>query len=237
MTGWNGGPAGTGRKLRVRFWLRPTEIQESDSRTVAGLRLERTRLSESGVFEGTGEFETLDTQMVLRSVGYQSVPLPGVPFDSRTHTVPNVGGRVLSESGEPLPGEYVAGWLKRGPTGVIGTNKADAAETVQALLADLAGGPDLGEGKLPRPGLLRRPDGEDRPEPEDTVSGSTDGKAGARSELASVLATRGVAPVSYADWLRISAAEEDLAASLGRGDRVKLHSRDAIWTAARRNPR
>ena len=237
MTGWNGDPAGTGRKLRVRFWLRPTEIQESDSRTVAGLRLERTRLSESGVFEGTGEFETLDTQMVLRSVGYQSVPLPGVPFDSRTHTVPNAGGRVLSESGEPLPGEYVAGWLKRGPTGVIGTNKADAAETVQALLADLAGGPDLGEGKLPRPGLLRRPDSEDRSEPEDAVSGSTDGKAGARSELASVLATRGVAPVSYADWLRISAAEEDLAASLGRGDRVKLHSRDAIWTAARRNPR
>ena len=71
--------------------------------------------------------------------------------------MPNASGRVLSEDGEPLPGEYVAGWLKRGPTGVIGTNKADAAETVQALLADLAGGPDVGEGKLPRPGLLRRP--------------------------------------------------------------------------------
>ena len=98
------------------------------------------------MFEGTGEFETLDAQMVLRSVGYQSVPLAGVPFDGRTHTVPNASGRVLSETGEPLPGEYVAGWLKRGPTGVIGTNKADAAETVQALLADLAGGPDVGEG-------------------------------------------------------------------------------------------
>ena len=78
---------------------------------------------------------------------------------------PNASGRVLSETGEPLPGEYVAGWLKRGPTGVIGTNKADAAETVQALLADLAGGPDVGEAKLPRPGLLRRPDGDlDRPD-------------------------------------------------------------------------
>ncbi len=116
------------------------------------------------MFEGTGEFETLDAQMVLRSVGYQSVPLAGVPFDGRTHTVPNASGRVLSETGEPLPGEYVAGWLKRGPTGVIGTNKADAAETVQALLADLAGGPDVGEEKLPRPGLLRRPDGGDVPE-------------------------------------------------------------------------
>ena len=95
--------------------------------------------------------------MVLRSVGYQSVPLPGVPFDPKSHTVPNAAGRVLSETGEPLPGEYVAGWLKRGPTGVIGTNKADAAETVQSLLADLAGGPAPGETALPRPGLLRMP--------------------------------------------------------------------------------
>jgi ferredoxin--NADP+ reductase len=232
MAGWGGADAGApadpGRKLRLRFWLRPAEIHESGSRTVAGLRLERTRLSESGALEGTGEFETLDAQLVLRSVGYQSVPLPGVPFDTRTYTVPNASGRVLSESGEPLPGEYVAGWLKRGPTGVIGTNKADAAETVQALLADLAGGPDVTEGKLPRPGLLRRPDSEDLPEPEEPAGGGV-----ARSALAPVLETRGVAAVSYADWLRISAAEEDLAASLGRGDRVKLPSRDAIWSAAR----
>jgi ferredoxin--NADP+ reductase len=232
MAGWagaeEGSPVGSGRKLRLRFWLRPAEIHQSSSRTVSGLRLERTRLSESGVFEGTGEFETLDAQLVLRSVGYQSVPLPGVPFDTRTYTVPNTSGRVLSESGEPLPGEYVAGWLKRGPTGVIGTNKADAAETVQALLADLADGPDVGEGKLPRPGLLRRPDGDDLPEPDEPAGG-----AAVRSALAPVLETRGVSPVSYADWLRISAAEEDLAAALGRGDRVKLHSRDAIWTAAR----
>jgi ferredoxin--NADP+ reductase len=171
-------------------------------------------------------------------VGYQSVPLPGVPFDARAHTVPNVSGRVLSETGEPLPGEYVAGWLKRGPTGVIGTNKADAAETVQALLADLAGGPDVGEAKLPRPGLLRRPDGTDRPEADDTGLDDTglddtgDG-AGAWCALTPVLATRGVEPVSYAEWLRISAAEEELAASLGRGDRVKLPHRDAIWSAAR----
>jgi ferredoxin--NADP+ reductase len=218
-----------GRKLRLRFWLRPAEIQGSSSAAVAGLRLERTRLTDGGVFEGTGEFETLDAQLVLRSVVYQSVPLPGVPFDARTCTVPNASGRVLSETGEPLPGEYVAGWLKRGPTGVIGTNKGDAAETVQALLADLAGGPDLTEGKLPRPGLLRRPESGELPEPEAPAGGAV-----ARSALAPVLADRGVIPVSYADWLRISAAEEDLAASLGRGDRVKLPSRDAIWDATRR---
>jgi ferredoxin/flavodoxin---NADP+ reductase len=232
MAGWAGAevgaPVGPGRKLRLRFWLRPAEIHQSASGTVSGLRLERTRLSASGVFEGTGEFETLEAQLVLRSVGYQSVPLPGVPFDTRTYTVPNASGRVLSESGEPLPGEYVAGWLKRGPTGVIGTNKADAAETVQALLADLAGGPDVGEGKLPRPGLLRRPDGEDLPEPDEPAGG-----AAVRTALAPVLETRGVSPVSYADWLRISAAEEDLAAALGRGDRVKLSSKHEIWSAAR----
>jgi ferredoxin--NADP+ reductase len=127
----------------------------------------------------------------------------------------------LSEAGGPLPGEYVAGWLKRGPTGVIGTNKADAAETVQALLADLAGGPEVGEGALPRPGLLRRPD-EDTAIPDDPDV----------LALAALLEARGVAPVTYDDWLRISAAEEALAASLGRGDRVKLPHRNAIWAAA-----
>jgi ferredoxin/flavodoxin---NADP+ reductase len=245
MAGWTGDgpgvPDGSGRRLRLRFWLRPVEIHASPSGTVAGLRLERTRLSADGVLEGTGEFETLDAQLVLRSVGYQSVPLPGVPFDERTHTVPNLGGRVLSESGAPLRGEYVAGWLKRGPTGVIGTNKADAAETVQALLADLAGGPDAAEGKLPRPGLLRLPDGGGAASgttgaPGDPGGlGGLGGEAVAGAALALVLAARGVVPVSYADWLRISAAEEALAAALGRGDRVKLPDRDAIWSAARQS--
>ena len=204
------------------------EIEKSAAGTVGGLRLERTRLSASGVFEGTGEFETIDVQMVLRSVGYQSVPLPDVPFDGRSCTVPNAVGRVLSETGEPLPGEYVAGWLKRGPTGVIGTNKADAAETVQALLADLAGGPVPGETQLPRPGLLRLPDGpqadEDPQAPDDPAEGWA---------LAELLAARGIDPVTYTAWLRVSAAEEELARSLGRGDRVKLPNRDAVWSAAR----
>ena len=235
MAGWPaaGTHDGQQRRLRLRFWLRPAEILPSEAGTVAGLRVERTRLSEDGLFEGTGEFETLDAQLVLRSVGYQSVPLPGVPFDTKSFIVPNEAGRVLSATGEPLPGEYVAGWLKRGPTGVIGTNKADAAETVQALLADLAGGPDPSEGKLPRPGLLRLPGqggGDEIPEPDEPAGGPVQATG-----IHSVLEGRGVRPVSYADWLRISAAEEDLAASLGRGDRVKLPHSDAIWSAARPN--
>ena len=113
-------------------------MARSRAGTGSGLTLERTRLDETGRLTGTGELETVPAQMVLRSVGYQSVPLPGVPFDERTATVPNAEGRVLGPDGAPLPGEYVAGWLKRGPTGVIGTNKSDAAETVRSLLADLA---------------------------------------------------------------------------------------------------
>jgi ferredoxin/flavodoxin---NADP+ reductase len=227
MREWASGQDGGGRRLRVRFWLRPVEILPSSSGTVGGVCLERTRMTADGVFEGTGEIERLDAQLVLRSVGYQSVPLPGVPFDERSCTVPNAGGRVLDATGQPLPGEYVAGWLKRGPTGVIGTNKADAAETVRALLADLAGGPGADDAALPRPGLLRFPDA--------AADGgdSGDGGDGGESPLAQVLAERGVQPVSYDEWLRIESAEAELARSLGRGERVKLPGRDAIWSACR----
>ena len=221
MRGWAAAPAPdpAARHLRIRFWRRPVEILGPER--VVGISLERTCLASDGSFVGTGELETLDVQMVFRSIGYQSVPLAGVPFDERTHTVPHDNGRVLDDDGKALPGEYVAGWLKRGPTGVIGTNKADAAQTVQAILADLAGGPDLGEGDLPRPGLLRLP----------SVSGEAAEADG--TPLLAVLDARGVQPVSYADWLRIEAAEADLAQSLGRGERVKLASAEAVWAAVK----
>jgi len=114
----------------------------------------------------------------------------------------------------------VAGWLKRGPTGVIGTNKSDAAETVRCLLEDLAGGPSAGDTQLPRPGLLKFPD---------AAAGADAGE----QPLATVLAARGITPVSYEEWLRIETAEAQLAQDLGRGERVKLHNREAIWSACR----
>jgi ferredoxin--NADP+ reductase len=151
MSEWAGRPAGDlPRRLDLRFWLRPVEILGTDR--VEGLRLEHTTLNDEGRVVGTGEYETLPVSLVLRSVGYQSVPLPGVPFDPRTYVVPNDGGRVLGEDGRPLPGEYVAGWIKRGPTGVIGTNKGDALETATALLADL---PTLPAPAHPEPEALR----------------------------------------------------------------------------------
>jgi ferredoxin--NADP+ reductase len=214
-------PAGHGRRLTIRFWLSPVEI--TGGGRVEGLRLERTRLGADGRLMGTGEFETIGVQLVLRSVGYQSVPLPGVPFDDRSCTVPNAEGRVLGPDGEPLPGEYVAGWLKRGPTGVIGTNKSDAAQTVRALLVDLAGGPGPGDVQLPRAGLLRLPDA--------SPGTGSDPDQPWSPGFAALLADRGIKPVSYADWLRIETAEKELAASLGRGARVKLASRADIHAA------
>jgi ferredoxin--NADP+ reductase len=214
----NESPSGHARTLTLRFWLRPVEITGDDK--VTGLTVERTRLDKDGVFQGTGELETLDVQMVLRSVGYQSVPLDGVPFDERSAVVPNAEGRVLGPDGQPLPGEYVSGWLKRGPTGVIGTNKSDASETVRSLLADLLGDEAV-DVTLPRPGMLRYP----------AADGTPDGAPDGLAALEQLLAGKGVRVVSYADWLRLEAAETDLARSLGRGDRVKLHGRDALFAA------
>jgi ferredoxin--NADP+ reductase len=88
---------------------------------------------------GTGDVDVLPADLVVRSVGYFGRPLPGLPVDERTGTVPNEDGRVLRD-GRTSPGEYVAGWIKRGPSGVVGTNKHDARETVASLLADAADG-------------------------------------------------------------------------------------------------
>jgi len=110
---------------------------------------------------------------------------------------------------------------------VIGTNKSDAAETVRCLLEDLAGlgaDPAAGDTQLPRPGLLKFPDAAEA----DAASADA-----ADRPLAAVLAGRGITPVSYDEWLRIETAEAQLAQDLGRGERVKLHNRDAIWSACR----
>ena len=88
----------------------------------------------------TEEREVIPCGIVFRSVGYRGVELPGVPFDERSGTIPNDAGRVLDAGGSPAPGTYVAGWIKRGPTGVIGTNKKDATETVELLLEDARAG-------------------------------------------------------------------------------------------------
>jgi ferredoxin--NADP+ reductase len=97
----------------------------------------------------TDEREVIPCGAVFRSVGYHGIELAGVPFDERTGTMPNSGGRVLDAGGRPIPGLYCAGWIKRGPTGVIGTNKKDATETVDLLVDDFR------ESRLVASGLAR----------------------------------------------------------------------------------
>ena len=125
---------GKPRRVHLRFLVSPAEIHSAGG-SVSGLTIERNRLDDAQNAVGTGEYETLPVQMVLRSVGYRGLPLADVPFDSRTHTVPNRVGRVLDGDAHAT-GEYVTGWIKRGPTGLIGTNKADSVETVRSLLED-----------------------------------------------------------------------------------------------------
>jgi ferredoxin--NADP+ reductase len=122
------------RRLRLRFFLRPVELL-ADGGRVGAVRFERTAPDGQGGVTGTGRYEDIEAQLVLRSVGYRGVPLEGLPFDAARGTVPHLAGRVLRD-GLVTPGEYVAGWIKRGPTGVIGTNRPDAKETVTSLLED-----------------------------------------------------------------------------------------------------
>lgn len=128
-------PEGKERRVHLRFLVSPVEILDDGQGNVAGLKVQRNRLDDSGNAVGTGEYETLPVQMVLRSVGYRGVALPGVPFDEKRGVIPNAGGRV-----EGRAGEYAAGWIGRGPSGVVGTNRKDATDTVARLLEDARSG-------------------------------------------------------------------------------------------------
>ncbi|UUU20059.1 FAD-dependent oxidoreductase [Streptomyces sp. DSM 40750] len=135
LRGWATAPPASGRHhIRLRFFLRPVELL-ADGDRVCGVRLERTAPDGHGGLTGTGRYEEIEAQLVLRSVGYRGVPLDGLPFDAAHGTVPHIAGRVVRD-GAAAPGEYVAGWIKRGPTGVIGTNRPCAKETVTSLLED-----------------------------------------------------------------------------------------------------
>jgi ferredoxin--NADP+ reductase len=136
-------PSGKPRRVVLRFLTSPVAIEGSDR--VEALIVERNELiaGEDGSLKArpTGETERLETGIVLRAVGYVGKPLPGVPFDDRRATVLNEGGRVLApDTREPIPGLYAAGWIKRGPSGVIGTNKKCAQETTDRLFEDFRAG-------------------------------------------------------------------------------------------------
>jgi ferredoxin--NADP+ reductase len=131
------------------------------------------------------EFEDLPVDLVFRSIGYRGVPLDGLPFDEWSGTIPNDEGRVLDD-GNPVPGVYVAGWIKRGPTGVIGTNKPDSAETVNRMLEDVASGTVL------------------------------DPKASGREDVAETVRAAQPDFISYDDWHKIDALETKAGEETGR---------------------
>jgi ferredoxin--NADP+ reductase len=126
------------RRVHVHFFASPVEVLGSDR--VEGVRIEHNALVERGGRlrpEGTGEHTELGCGMLLRSVGYRSAPLPDVPFDPARGVIPNADGRVLGADDRVRPREYASGWVRRGPSGVIGTNKTDAEEVARHIVADL----------------------------------------------------------------------------------------------------
>jgi ferredoxin--NADP+ reductase len=134
-------PSGKPRRVVLRFLLSPIAIE--GDRRVEGVTLARNELvaSEDGSMraKATDERISIPAHTVFRAIGYTGTPLPDVPFDERLGVISNVGGRVVGPEGVRR-GEYVVGWAKRGPSGVIGTNKKDANDTVERLLEDLGGG-------------------------------------------------------------------------------------------------
>jgi ferredoxin/flavodoxin---NADP+ reductase len=135
------GAIGRSHRIEFRFLRSPLEIHGGDEgASVTAVRVGRNRIESaaSGALRAvpTGEEELIDCGLVLRSIGYRGRPLPGVPFDDRRGLIRNDGGRVTTHDGEPITGEYAVGWIKRGPSGVIGTNKKDASDTVARLLED-----------------------------------------------------------------------------------------------------
>jgi ferredoxin--NADP+ reductase len=190
-------PSGKSHRLELRFLRSPLEILgEGDDGAVTGVRLAINRLvagADGRVrAEPTGETEELECGLVLRSIGYRGTPLAGIPFDDRRGLIRNEEGRVVSDDGV-CPGEYVVGWIKRGPTGVIGTNKKDAADTVAKILQDAESG------------ALSRPD----PELSDAEA------------VAAWLTERVPGHITWAGWEMIDAYEASLGEPMGR-PRVKL---------------
>jgi ferredoxin/flavodoxin---NADP+ reductase len=136
------------RRIVLRFLRSPARIRGREKVEAVDVQRNEIVRTDDGTLRARAvdeQVETIECGLVLRSVGYRAVPLPDVPFDERYFVLPNQRGRVLAGDGEPLPGVYAVGWIKRGPTGILGTNKRDAEETVERLVEDLK------SGSLPQP--------------------------------------------------------------------------------------
>ena len=188
LTGYAGrAPEGKRRRIVLRFLVSPLELLGTER--VEGIRICRNELRDEGTGLracSTDTIEELDCGIVFRSIGYRGTPVQGLPFDEAGGTIPHEAGRILDEQGAQLRGDYVVGWIKRGPTGIIGTNKRDAQETVDELFED------LDAGRLN--------------EPADP----------SREALEELLAERAPEHVTYSGWEAIDAAEKAAGEPHGR---------------------
>lgn len=196
------------RRLRCRFLVAPVALHGHDGRLTA-VKLQHSQLAPD--VKGTprprplDSFEEIQADLVFKAIGYRGRPLPGLPFDDRKGIVPNADGRVQETPGGAVrPGNYVVGWCKRGPTGLIGTNSADSKATVEVMVQDL------------QAGTVLQPDA---------------------SDLAATLQQRGVDFVSWQDWQRLDAWEQEQGQALGKC-RLKQPSVEALMATVQqlRNP-
>jgi ferredoxin--NADP+ reductase len=199
-------PRGLARRVHFRFLVSPIEFLGKDG-ALEAIKLERNELylDSSGTPRprGTGETWIEPFQLVLTAVGYRGVPIPGCPFDERGGIVPNVGGRLTGLDGATLPGLYAVGWAKRGPTGLIGDNVADAEETARHMLEDLASNV-----VAPPPA----PTPMDQPRNSDPAANN----GGGHAAIERLLRARGVRWVSFDDWIRLDALEVARGKELGK---------------------
>ncbi|WP_226533724.1 FAD-dependent oxidoreductase [Microbacterium paraoxydans] len=142
-------PAGRAATRRIHLHVRQRPVRLLGSGRVTGIEMERTASDELGRMVGTGELRQYDVGAVYRAVGYRSTPMPGVPFDDDLGVVPHAEGRVLDAAGDPIPRLYATGWIKRGPVGLIGSTKSDAAQTVRHLVDDLEAAEEVVRGDDP----------------------------------------------------------------------------------------
>ena len=181
-------PVGKHRSIVLRFLVSPVEILGEDC--VEGIRIVRNELhqDDDGALRPrpTDQTEDIDCGLVFRSIGYRGVPLADLPFDEGRAVIPNDGGRIVDPESGPVTGEYVVGWIKRGPTGIIGTNKKDAQETVDRVLEDATAG-NLLEPSHPEP-----------------------------DEIEALLSERKPDHVTYAGWEAIDRAEKGAGEPHGR---------------------
>ena len=217
------GATGKPKQIIFHFLRSPTEITGT-GRAVSALTTEKNALqaTETGYVacRGIGSCTEYDVGLVFRSIGYRGVPIPGVPFFDRWGIIPNEKGRVTVEhGGAAVPGEYTVGWAKRGPTGVIGTNKPDAVETVKTMLEDVkSAAVSLSESEgTPRAVVTTAAN---------NLSQHTVGHA-RPGDIIALLQKRGVPFVSFADWQILEQIENERGAQRGQ-PRVKITDVDEM---------